>query len=368
MGRIRAFLWRSPFFPRKLTFTREGRIVVVVSIGLGVAAVNTGNNLIYLVFSVSLALIILSGILSEANLRGLDVRPISFLRIAAREATPVLLSVECRRKRFPAYSVEAWPWFDDPDVVVEPARFVEIRPGVTAPGTCRITGRRRGDHGLKGMVLSTTFPFSFFRKSVVFPAEAVLRVYPALHPSHAPAAEVAVSGDQDHRSWPGRGYEFFGVRDFRPGDHPRRILQRKSAGRASPVVREDEDPGLKTRWIGLLNAVDPSSPAEVGAVEDAIERAASLAVAMLRAGMQVGVSTASGQVPPATGAYQEVAILDHLALIPVLVLGPDEMRRMAATIQSACERSQMVWVEPVGAAVGADRERSLMDQGARVRT
>ena len=34
--------------PRRLRFTREGRVIVILSIGVGFAAINTGNNLLYL--------------------------------------------------------------------------------------------------------------------------------------------------------------------------------------------------------------------------------------------------------------------------------------------------------------------------------
>ena len=71
MGRLKGFLWRSDFFPRKLSFSREGKVVVLISIGLGFAAVNTGNNLLYMVFGLSLALILISGFLSEYNIRSI---------------------------------------------------------------------------------------------------------------------------------------------------------------------------------------------------------------------------------------------------------------------------------------------------------
>src|SRR3954466_8321322 len=58
---------------RQLRFTREGRVFVFVTFGLGFAAVNTGTNLMYLVFGFMLSLIILSGVLSEHVLRKLTI-------------------------------------------------------------------------------------------------------------------------------------------------------------------------------------------------------------------------------------------------------------------------------------------------------
>lgn len=346
MGRLSDFVWRSSFFPRKISFTREGKVVVLVSIGLGVAAVNTGNNLIYLVFSLSLSLILLSGILSEANLRRLECRPIRFMRVPAREAVPLVLTVASRRRRFAAYSVEAWPWFASREVTVEPARLLQARPGATVTATCRITFARRGDHVLRGMVLSTSFPFSFFRKSVVTPTEVTIRVHPVVHDLGPGAADLAAAGEDEHRPVAGRGVEFFGVRDYRPGDHPRHILYRKSASRSTPVVREVEDPGMRAVWVALVNAVPGDRPGAPAEAERAIEAAASLAVAFLRAGHRVGLATASSRVSLGTGPAQVERILDTLATLPVLLVRPAEMRLAAGRSEPPPDGARVVWVTP----------------------
>ncbi len=359
MGRLRDFVWRSPFFPRKLSFTREGKVVVLVSIGLGVAAVNTGNNLIYLVFSLSLSLILLSGILSEANLRRIGCQPLRFMRVPARESVPIVVTIASRRRRFAAWSVEAWPWFDSGEVAVEPARFLQVGPKVTLSGTCRVTFARRGDYSLRGMVLSTGFPFSFFRKSVVFPVGeggakspldgVVIRVHPRVHDLRAHLAALAPLGEEEDRPVPGRGIEFFGVRDYRPGDHPRLILYRRSASRSTPVVREVEDQGMRAVWVVLLNAVERGSTGhgvDPEGVEAAIEAAASLAVSLVRTGHRVGLWSATTVVSPGSGEAQVERILDALATIPVLVVNRDEMAEVQTRVTPPADGARVVWVTP----------------------
>ncbi|MBL6974818.1 MAG: DUF58 domain-containing protein [Deltaproteobacteria bacterium] len=343
MGRIREFFWRSAFFPRKLSFTREGKIVVLISIGLGIAAVNTGNNLLYMVFGLSLALIIISGILSEANLRGLECQPLKSRRMVARRQTPVALKVVCRRKRFPAFSIEAWPLFDDPGMTVEPARFLELRPGRDGTAACSMGFPHRGEFELRGMVLSTAFPFSFFRKSVVVPAPASVLVHPAIHPVESEAASLARSGEDEHRPVAGRGLEFFGVRDYREGDNPRHILHRQSASRQSQVVREFEDMGSRSLSVLLVNATSGGSGG-AGPVEDAVEEAASLAVHYLEAGEQVGLVTGSGSVTPGSGPAQSERILDCLATLPVLLTDVPGLREIARRVRPPDDGARVVWV------------------------
>ena len=60
-------------FPRKLKFTKEGKILIGITLGIGFAAINTGNNLMYLVLGMLLSLMVVSGILSELSLRGVVV-------------------------------------------------------------------------------------------------------------------------------------------------------------------------------------------------------------------------------------------------------------------------------------------------------
>src|SRR5262249_10068835 len=68
-----SWLWRLLRPPRTIWPTRDGVWCLLVVMGLGVAAINTGNNLLYLLVSLLLALIIMSGVLSEQSLRRLDL-------------------------------------------------------------------------------------------------------------------------------------------------------------------------------------------------------------------------------------------------------------------------------------------------------
>ena len=59
--------------PRRLKLTREGKYLIGITFGVGFAAINTGNNLLYLLLGMLLSLIVVSGVLSELSLRKLTV-------------------------------------------------------------------------------------------------------------------------------------------------------------------------------------------------------------------------------------------------------------------------------------------------------
>ncbi|HEX4385918.1 MAG TPA: hypothetical protein VH083_23335, partial [Myxococcales bacterium] len=62
-----------PAWKRRLVFTRAGRWYTALTVGIGLAAINTGNNLLFLVLGLLLASIIVSGILSEQSLKGVKL-------------------------------------------------------------------------------------------------------------------------------------------------------------------------------------------------------------------------------------------------------------------------------------------------------
>ena len=78
--------------PRRLRFTREGKFFVGITFGVGFAAINTANNLLYLLLGMLLALIVVSGVMSELSLRGLTV--VRRLPLRAQVGRPHLVEIE----------------------------------------------------------------------------------------------------------------------------------------------------------------------------------------------------------------------------------------------------------------------------------
>src|SRR3972149_6506725 len=70
MGRFFRW-WRMLRPPRTIRPTKEGWWFLFATLGLGFAAINTGNNLLYLLLSMLLGTIVVSGILSEQCLKRL---------------------------------------------------------------------------------------------------------------------------------------------------------------------------------------------------------------------------------------------------------------------------------------------------------
>jgi uncharacterized protein (DUF58 family) len=97
---------REKSWKRHIRTTREGKAFIFVTIGVGFAAFNTGNNLLFLVLGFMLSLIVLSGIMSEIVIRRIRVSRRLPGRVFAGSTTLIELSLTNNKDRSPSYSLE----------------------------------------------------------------------------------------------------------------------------------------------------------------------------------------------------------------------------------------------------------------------
>ncbi len=90
---------RAPLAARRWRLTPEGRIVVILSLGIAAAASNTGLNLLYILDGLLLALVLVSIFASRTPVRGLAVARRAQLRVEALRTFEVEVTV-LNRKRF----------------------------------------------------------------------------------------------------------------------------------------------------------------------------------------------------------------------------------------------------------------------------
>jgi uncharacterized protein (DUF58 family) len=319
--------WLRP--PRRLSFTREGRLFVLVAIGCGFAAVNTGNNLLYLLLGWALAFIVASGVLSERDLRGLVVRRRPPPRVFAGQPFLMEISVENAKPRLASYSIEIEDLLGGRPLDKK-CYFLKIPVGKTQRTSYRHTFARRGLYTLDGFRIATKFPFGLFRKSRDVDAVGEVLVYPAITAVVRPAPRSRQQGDAIAERLGRRG-EFFGLREWRDGDDRRDVHWKATARTGRTMVREYEDElGRKvvlvvdnalpdaTLAAARADAIDAAVQAELDALERAISRAASLATAYLEAGWSVHLVARGEEVPAGSGRPQLARVLRALALLPTV--------------------------------------------------
>jgi uncharacterized protein (DUF58 family) len=302
---------------RFLRFTPEGRRFILISLGVGFAAVNTGNNLLYLVLAMLLSLIIASGFLSEWGVRGLTIKRAFPPYIFAQTPCSILVQVTNHKRYLPSFSLELEEEIDG-EKKTGLAYLFRVGACKTRTQVYRLAFPRRGMHRLQDPHLLTRFPFGLFIKGALTKETRDVLAYPRLLPREELLWEQA-HGDESTRSRPqkGRGEEIFAVREYLPGDTSRDIHWRSSAKRAEPVVKEYERPGAKKVHIVLDTAVpDKASAADLALFEQRVSQAASLAYHLsLKQDCLVGLTVGAEVIPARTGDAHLHRMLRALALV-----------------------------------------------------
>jgi len=273
----------------RVRFTREGRAFLLFTVGVGLAAVNTGNNLLYLMLSLMLSLLVLNGMLSEWVMRGLEVERRLPRRLFAGTPALVELALRNHKTRLSSYSLEV------EDVVAgAPADrrcyFLKVPPRGEQTSRYPRVAARRGDLAFEGFEVRTRYPFGLIERIRFVPEPATALVYPRLARSddEGPADRRRGHGDASPRS--GLGPEVAGLRDWRDGEEARGIHWRRSAGLGRLVVRERH--AEADAHVDLQ--LDARRPADADdgwdqRFEDAIAQAAGVTDRALRGGRSVEV-------------------------------------------------------------------------------
>lgn len=90
---------------RTTRLTSDGIKFILFTFAISLAAVNTGNNLFYLILSMMLSCIVISGLLSEYCLRRLEFHRHLPDLIMANEPATLTLSIANRNRRLSSFSL-----------------------------------------------------------------------------------------------------------------------------------------------------------------------------------------------------------------------------------------------------------------------
>jgi uncharacterized protein (DUF58 family) len=310
---VRTRRWLRP--PRRLRPTRAGWIYFALTFGVGFAALNTGNNLLYLVLALMLAFLVLSGVLSESALRGIRVRRrVPRELFADREAT-VALEIANTQLRVAAFAVvveDRIAGSAGGDRAAGRCFCLRVGPCANETRTYRLRPTRRGGLDFHGFVVYTRFPFGLFSKSLVIEAPEHALVYPAVEPVVVPPDFGGARNSGSRVSGrAGAGADVGGVREYAPGDALRRIHWRSSLRAGLLLVREVEsehDAEVEVR----LRTADTSAGE---AFERLVSWAASEVVALLEAGRRVALRTDTECLAAGDGAAHRARVLSFLARV-----------------------------------------------------
>jgi uncharacterized protein (DUF58 family) len=244
----------SRTFDPPLQLTTGGTIFCGIVLVVGLAAYNTGNNLLFLVLSVLASTLFVAWAAARTQLRELSVSARFPDHIFAGEPAPVLVSVRNSKRLLPSFSILV-EWRHQLEQDARPkllrrfrrrrfdkqplAYFMHVPRRARAEQRVEQVFTRRGHVLVTGFELSTRFPFGFFRLRRRLSARNVdLVIYPKLEPASDELHLLPMNMGRHLSARRGAGHDLHSLREYQPQDDVRHIDWKATARSRNLVVRE----------------------------------------------------------------------------------------------------------------------------------
>jgi uncharacterized protein (DUF58 family) len=316
--------------------TRAGWIYVGGIIVVALAALNTGNNLLFLILASLIAVILMSGILSSITLTGVKMRLGMPEHIFAGQPVRAQVELENEKLTLPSFSlrVEGAKAKDSPAAALleTPVYFPYLPKEECVRQSVPITFARRGAYCQDAFRIVTRFPFGFLQKARRLDLATKLLVYPSVEPTHEffeilPALQGALESVTK-----GRGQDLYALRSYIPTDSARHVHWKASARLGSLMVREftrEED----CRVLLVLDPhVSPAPAAHSGAAlraasgsqrfDRAVDLCAAIAWHFFERKAELQFRSTGMETPLAPANENIFDILGHLAVAQPLAADP----------------------------------------------
>ena len=261
-----------------------GLVYCIITVLLGLGALNSQNNLLFGAFGLALGGLLISGIVSGAMLMGVRVRRAGFEPAPVGEDVIIRYEIENRSRIYPVFAVRIGEHRRSGSplsnhIELHDALVMHLAPRQTARMAAPCPALRRGEFPLDAMRITTRFPFGIIRKSIILPEHSQGLVHPRRIDARRLNESIgsAMSGDDPAPVGRRRGVEIdlMALRDYVPGDSPRRIAWRATARTGEMVVRDSQSATPARRWVALDLTDSAGAIASADRCEQAIELAAA---------------------------------------------------------------------------------------------
>jgi uncharacterized protein (DUF58 family) len=271
--------------------TREGIVYLGGVLVVALAALNTGNNLLFMILACLLAGVLISGLLSRLVLSGVDVRlelpehifagrPIMAIAELhnAKQTMPsfsVLLVSEEKQKSKKQDSSKATP-----NILARPVYFPHVPRQQTVRQNVELRFPQRGIYRQDALGLRTKFPFGFLQKTRRVDSEIEALVYPSVEPTEEFYEILPLVSGELESYQRGRGNDLYSIRDYQFNDSARHVDWKASARTGALQVREyarEDERRVLLAFDPFMNPREENPELAAGRFERAVALCAGLA-------------------------------------------------------------------------------------------
>lgn len=306
--------------------TAGGAVILVASLAGYALARAAGGHALFLLVYAGIVLVVAAVVTSRRKRRVEVERSALPGRMRVGQTATVELTVRAPR-RLRAFVLEEHMPAMLGDRVRVPVASVGGEEAFAHTYTVR--PRLRGVYKLGPIAAEWTDPFGLARHPqvltdpvdvIVHPSTDAIFDRPLTRMWEDPPFRPPVS-----KPWP-QGFEFYGMRDYIPGDDPRRIVWTAAARTGRYLVRESEQ-GITDRITLVIDneerAHSPGHPSDT--FELAVRAIASLGAYHIKNGYSVRLITNDAVVAPELrGAKARIALLDDLARLELSDAPPQQ--------------------------------------------
>jgi uncharacterized protein (DUF58 family) len=229
--------------------TREGMVYIAGILVIALAALNTGNNLLFMVLACLLAGILISGLLSRVVLGGIDVRLELPEHIFAQRTILAIAELNNTKQIVPSFSLslvsedapkpqENAPPSSAARILDRPVYFPHIPHRQTVRQNVELTFPRRGVYRQDALGLRTRFPFGFLQKTRRVDSAIEVVVYPRIQPTEEFYEILPLVSGELESYQRGRGNDLYAIRDYQFNDSARHVDWKASARTGALQVKE----------------------------------------------------------------------------------------------------------------------------------
>jgi len=340
--------------------TRQGWIYILGIVIVALAAINTGNNLLFLILACLIASILMSGILSSVTLAGVEMDLRLPQHIFARQTVRSVVELNNEKLTLPSFSLRVEgvqkKGASAGTLMETPVYFPYLPKHDSVKQAVPLQFPRRGVYRQEAFRIVTSFPFGFLQKARRLDLVSEALVYPSVEAT-SDFLEVmfGIQGAIESLA-KGRGQDLYALRDYQPTDNLRHVHWKASARSGSLMVREfarEDD----SRVVLVFDPHSAAAQADAGTkekerFEEAVRLCAAIAWDLYERGTLLQFQSGATELAQTPAEDSIFEVLRHLAVVQSVPL--DALPRLGPAKNAEPGSFQIVVTSQPRGSIAAD--------------